>query len=671
MASAEEYAGWIVKNADKRGTPEFETVANAYKAARAEQPAERPASPSAEAPGPSMGDRLLDAGKAGLRALPGGMIGARALSTQGDLAAGALRGAGSIGATIMQPIDWAARKMGVGESVGLGRTDRREAMTGALKEMGADTDSAAFQVGKVGAEVAGTSGVGGGLAKLAQAARLSPAAITALQTSGIGKQSANLLTRIASGGAVGGVSAGMVDPGDAGIGAGIGAGIPAAGAAIRAAVPAMQRGLDVMGRPTVVGRQGAAVRLLQRAGVDSGMAGKLGPAKTVTGASPTLAERIPLDDPNTAARVAHIQDALRTSNPDFAAEMASREVSNNAERVNTLRALAGSDGGRDFAVANRAGTSGPMYQEAFEASPGAANTSERELRSLLRTPALREAAERARNNAANTGRNVGPSNASGSVEGLHQMKMALDDMISKAKAKATGAADNEAAGLVAAQKRLVGYIESVSPEYASARGVHRQMSVPINQMDVAGQLLEKGSAPTSELDGVPRLLPNSYTLQLGADNALVKAATGRDLGSLEQVMAPEQLNKLRAVGSELDRYAAVGRAANGPGSATAKRMLQSKSGMLRNTESGNKLVLGALAIPTGGLSALALAGQEVSGHLTRKTQEELGNLLLNPAALDALMKAQIKTLTPAQQQMRALAEQALRRVPVAAAAATD
>jgi|GEM_PF-2060419 len=35
-ADAEKYAEWIVKNKDKKGTPEFETVAEAYKQARAE-----------------------------------------------------------------------------------------------------------------------------------------------------------------------------------------------------------------------------------------------------------------------------------------------------------------------------------------------------------------------------------------------------------------------------------------------------------------------------------------------------------------------------------------------------------------------------------------------------------------------------------------------------------
>ena len=552
---------------------------------------------------------------------------------------------------------------------------RREDMVGGLKQLGVDPNSGWYKAGSTTSGIAGTAGVGGvfarGLEAVPIVARSAPGFIEAVRTGGIGQQSGNVLTRMAGGATTGAASAGLVDPKDAALGAGVGGTIPMVGGAFRAAGPILQQGLDAFGRFTEAGRRAAAVRLLQRAGVDQGMADSLGPVRTASGASPVLSERIPVTDPNTAARVAHIQDALRTANPDFAAEMATREVNNNAARVGTLRGMAGADGGRDFAVANRAGTSGPMYQEAFAASPEAARTSERELRVLLRTPALREAAAQARTNAANTGANVGPSNASGSVEGLHQMKMALDDMISKAKAKATGSADNEAAGLVAAQRRLVGYIESVSPEYASARGVHRQMSAPINRMDVAGHLLERGTAATSDLGGMPRLMPDAYARQLGGDNALVRAATGRDLGGLDNLMEPGQLTQLRAIGAELDRQAAVGRAANGPGSATAKRQMQGQHGMLRNTNEGNAVIrtlLGAGAIPTGGGSLLALAGREVSGNLTRRTQEELGNLLLNPEALSVLMRAQVRTLSPAQRQLRSLAEEALRRAPVAAGA---
>ena len=38
MATADEYAAWIVNNADKKGTPDFETVAQAYRMAKEERP---------------------------------------------------------------------------------------------------------------------------------------------------------------------------------------------------------------------------------------------------------------------------------------------------------------------------------------------------------------------------------------------------------------------------------------------------------------------------------------------------------------------------------------------------------------------------------------------------------------------------------------------------------
>ena len=46
MATADDYAGWIVKNADKKGTPEFDTVAAAYKEALAEEQPKAEAKPA-------------------------------------------------------------------------------------------------------------------------------------------------------------------------------------------------------------------------------------------------------------------------------------------------------------------------------------------------------------------------------------------------------------------------------------------------------------------------------------------------------------------------------------------------------------------------------------------------------------------------------------------------
>jgi hypothetical protein len=140
----------------------------------------------------------------------------------------------------------------------IGRTDRREAMDGGLAEMGADPTSLLYKGGKLGAEIAGTAGVGGALANGVRALGATRAAAglepivngvaRGLETGGfrVGELAGTGLgaaTRIGTGAAVGGATAGLVSPGDAALGAGIGAALPgatklagAAGSAVRRAV---------------------------------------------------------------------------------------------------------------------------------------------------------------------------------------------------------------------------------------------------------------------------------------------------------------------------------------------------------------------------------------------------------------------------------------------------
>lgn len=162
-------------------------------------------------------------------------LGQDILQGAGNVAAGALRGAGSIGATLMTPVDAAARAMGVQNDY-IGRTDRRQAMDQALGGMGAETDSLGYGAGKLGAEIAGTAGAGGLLAKgvsaIPGAASKMPALIEALRTSGMSANGATglggMATRMAGGAATGAASAGMVNPQDAALGAVVGGALPPA-----------------------------------------------------------------------------------------------------------------------------------------------------------------------------------------------------------------------------------------------------------------------------------------------------------------------------------------------------------------------------------------------------------------------------------------------------------
>lgn len=181
----------------------------------------------------------------------------RAKQTAGNLAAGAARGAGSIGATLLTPVDAAARALGIQNDY-IGRTDRRQAMDSALAAMGAETDSLAYKGGKLGAEIAGTAGIGGlaanGVRALGATRAMSglepvvAGVARGLETGGfrVGELAGTGLgtaARIGTGAAVGGASAGLVNPEDAGTGMVIGGALPGAtqlagraGSAVRRAV---------------------------------------------------------------------------------------------------------------------------------------------------------------------------------------------------------------------------------------------------------------------------------------------------------------------------------------------------------------------------------------------------------------------------------------------------
>ena len=87
MATADEYAAWIVKNSAKRGTPEFDTVAQAYQLAKAEETTAVTQKQIAQpAPQPSIGQQIIGAGETALTlgtGAVGGTLGTLAGTLQG------------------------------------------------------------------------------------------------------------------------------------------------------------------------------------------------------------------------------------------------------------------------------------------------------------------------------------------------------------------------------------------------------------------------------------------------------------------------------------------------------------------------------------------------------------------------------------------------------------
>ena len=416
----------------------------------------------------------------------------------------------------------------------------------------------------------------------------------------------------------------------------MGAGAGAAGVVAGRVLAAGAKGAKALVEPfTDKGRQAIAGRTLDRFGVQAGDIANVTGNKTVTGAVLTMAEQIAR--PEGAAGAARLQDSVRSLDPEIANKFVAREAENNAARVATLRDLSGEGGARDFAAAMRSGTAKEQYGKAF-ATPMDMSTmsaaEKGEVTKLMQTPAIRDAMKEAQTIAKNQGLSLG--NPNGSVEGLHLTKLAMDDAIEAASKGGSAVAVNKAMSIKTARDRLVTFIERMAPDYAEARATYAGMSKPLNQMDVADALFRKGTSATSDLGGTPRLMPDKFVNLLKNEQSTVKQATGRDLGKLSEVLDPEQYSKVMAVGQELDKGAAVARAANGPGSATAQRL--ASQNVLRQ-------ILGPTGLPESWAESTLLntAMRPVqfayNGVAEPKIQKVLADLLLDPTKARAALQA--------------------------------
>ena len=444
----------------------------------------------------------------------------------------------------------------------------------------------------------------------------------------------------------------------------IGAGAGAAGNVVGKGLQAIYQGGKALVEPfTQGGREQIAGRMIQRfADNPKSIAGATS-RPTITGARPTIAEQTGDEG------LARLQDSLRAADPQFNNQISARLSENNAARVNSLRGLTGQDGARDFAVANRDATAQQLYQDAFAANlaltPSQLKAQEvllrgKRIEKLLQAPAVADAVRQAQTNALNEGRKL---TADGSIEGLHNVKMAIDDMI---KDPATAAQATKMKALRAARDRVVDVIETLSPDYKAARVTYAQMSKPVNAFDIGEDVYRRATSNTSNLAGDQRMQANALLGLLRDEPALIKRATGRSGNALSDILDPEQLATLRAVAAETDRAAAVQSAGNGPGSATAQRM--ASQNVLRQ-------IMGPTGLPQS-WSENALANTVVGkplnliygGIAEPRIQQELARAILDPDSARAVLSAaKAQGIRLPQTTMMQLMIAASRAVPPAAA----
>ncbi|KII30219.1 hypothetical protein NL64_19020 [Pseudomonas fluorescens] len=569
------------------------------------------------------------------------------MADAGNLLAGGVRGAGSIGATLVAPYDIVQDAIaGKGLSLESNR-QRRADMDWALQDMGANPDSMAYKGGKLGAEIAGTAGMGGALANtvrvLPGAAKIEPL-LESVASGGFragGLTGAKALPVRAVGGAItGGASAGLVDPETAGTGALIGGAFPAATSMIGGLSRLAGNGAKSLVEPLYeAGRNRIVGRSLKEfsGGLADDAINNLRNAKSlVPGSIPTVAEAAGV--PSLSA----LQRASVNVSPEAANALEARLAGNNQARVDALQELAGTSGGRATAEAARDDAAALAYRTARQSdemsrqlaieqqlakdaknvgfeylgnvpkrteaqSAALAIRPSQTLIDLAKRPAMQGYIQDAKNLAANHGFAI--DNPLTSIDGLHYLKLAMDDALKGTPTTALGR--NAKSAVVGMKEILTKEMDAISPVYGLARSAYQEASKPLNQMSIADELLKSVNPLTGKIRA------NQYASKLSDKTA--QTATGFNGATLENTLTPEQLGLMSNIKDDLSRAEFGANAGRPVGTNT-----------IQNLAYGN--MLDQFGVPT--LLKRSAPGQVVGGLLGKagdivygKANNEIGGLL--------------------------------------------
>ena len=506
-------------------------------------------------------------------------------------------------------------------AVAQGVTGGKGGVSGAVKRLAEQSEAyeqanpASYFGGRVGGAVLPAAGIAKGVGMIPSFARVNPYVQSAAITGGAGAVSGALQP-------VETEETGLPMYEQMGKNAAIGAAI---GAPLGVAAPAISsltsRGMQAVkglveplyekGQERIVGRF-----LREAAGGEAPLA-----MRNLRTAQPLVAGSMP-----TAAEVAGVpslaalQRTAVASSPVASNLVAARQSAQNEARANALRNIASESRVSKYATL-RERVADDLYDEALKPLDLGELTPKmtKEISGLIKTPAIKRAMADAQVNAANRGMDI--ADPAGSMRGLHETKMALDDQIKAVKAKlerdGAGATSAELNGLMTAKTRLLNFIESVSPEYKTARVTYERLSKPVEQLESIAKLAKKSISPENEKIFISRF---SQDLQKLID---------------EGKLSTRQIERLTAIKDDLARTKFAETAGRGVGSDTIQKLAYSN--MIQ--QAGIPTALTG-ASTTGFLGNLASrTGDVMYGRANREMAQKLAESLLSPEETLRLMRA--------------------------------
>jgi hypothetical protein len=228
---------------------------------------------------------------------------------------------------------------------------------------------------------------------------------------------------------------------------------------------------------------------------------------------------------------------------------------------------------------------------------------------------------------------------------LHDIKRALSDKAFGPTA-ATGAGRDAQAASRSVVDDYLAALEDKVPSYGQARQTYSEMSKPVNQAELLARAQQVLEGP----GGAERVGPFLNILGSGEEAFLKKASGAPRYGSLEEALAPEQLNVVQGIGGELKRDLTESGLASA-GAQKARDEIYKFGDSISTPQFLDRAWVIARSI---------LKGFEGVG--TQRTINSLSELMMDPAKLAEVMRR-------AQPADRQILQKVLKTIPAGTAAA--
>jgi hypothetical protein len=400
---------------------------------------------------------------------------------------------------------------------------------------------------------------------------------------------------------------------------------------------------------------------------------------------------------NLSAGARTTSQGLNAIEDTIAAQLASGELARSAQTNRTalataLRDIAGTPDEMAQLIAQREGAANALYGQAFQSDAMRRSLAQQQqqaaaglgaaggqmlppdlatpgLRQLMQRPMFAQAAQQAQVLAANRGVNLG--NPLESLQGLHYIKLALDDISNPMAANPLGR--NEQAALNSMRDALADELAIISPTYGNARRTYQQMSEPINQRQI-GEALTNRLIPATAGDVPASLNYASLARTMQDPNALARNATGFQGSQMANVLTPQQMATVQGVTSDASRIAEAMKRGAGTGSATARRFAQGD--MIAQHIANEAPIISRLFELSSQVPGVNMATRGISGLASVATSGQNARVLAqldemlatNPAGVARLVEQELARIPPNQRQqiIRNLPQSVLLAMPAVA-----